>query len=324
MTDVLQPPGRTISYFPELTKITGSIKAAILCQQITYYTPREDGAETWIQKSQAEWLDETGFTIKEFRGAVEELEERKLIRKRYDRVNHVLEIELQIENYNALIQGLACGKSLKVAPAKRAGAKRAGAARDKKAPAKRADGIRQKGTWHVPKGDFVNNVVKADVTTEGTTEKDIPPSDANASDTPKGVDDTPATSTPAHATRGTRIPEDWHPSANDLDWATEKGYDTLLDLALETEEFCTYWRSQGSRATKRDWSGTWKVRMIEQARKAKKSVFRNPRASPDPHYLAKQDELDAEAERKADEKRRKQEAWLAQRNAEVMRDAQSQ
>jgi hypothetical protein len=83
MGDILEPPGHPIAYFSALTRVTGSVKAAILVQQVSYWTPRAHDKDGWIYKSQAEWMDETGFTLKEFRGACEELEARK-----YDRGNH--------------------------------------------------------------------------------------------------------------------------------------------------------------------------------------------------------------------------------------------
>jgi hypothetical protein len=178
MADIFQPPGRAIAYFPKLTHVTGSIKAAILCQQVTFLTPREELADTWIAKHQSLWLEETGLTAKEFRGAVNDLCALKLIEKHYDRANHILEIQLNIANYNAAIQDLAAGGPLEIAPAKKAHAKKAHAkkAHAKKAHAKKAGGIGQKGTWHVPKGQVDNNVVDTEVKTEVTTEeKDMPP-----------------------------------------------------------------------------------------------------------------------------------------------------
>jgi hypothetical protein len=178
MTDILQPPGRAIAYFPELTKITGSIKAAILCQQVIFETPREDGADIWISMREHVWIEETRLTLKEFRGAVSDLEERKLVRKHYDRANHVLQLQLQIENYNAAIQELGCGAPLKIAHAKKAHAKTAPA---KRAHAKKEGGTLQNGTWHVPKGHFDINVVEAKGTTkEKEDTPPISPSPANA------------------------------------------------------------------------------------------------------------------------------------------------
>lgn len=83
----------------------------------------------------------------------------------------------------------------------------------------------------------------------------------------------------APSVRGTRLPEDWQPSPDDLAWAKAKGFDTLLDLTLETEAFSKYWRSASARATKLNWSLTWQNRMIEQAQRAMRY---QARASPVP------------------------------------------
>lgn len=58
--------------------------------------------------------------------------------------------------------------------------------------------------------------------------------------------------------RGRRIPDDWKPTAADVDWQVEKGISDLL-ARRELERFVNYWRAaSGSSATKLDWSLTWR------------------------------------------------------------------
>src|SRR5262245_25129465 len=106
MPDILQVPGRPICYHPELTRIVGTVKAAILLQQITFWTPRAHDEEGWIYKGERVWMDELGFSLKELRGAMDELVTRKFIRREYDRRRHELRVQLHVEQYNAAIQGL--------------------------------------------------------------------------------------------------------------------------------------------------------------------------------------------------------------------------
>jgi hypothetical protein len=60
-------------------------------------------------------------------------------------------------------------------------------------------------------------------------------------------------------TRGHRLPDDWHPTPDDVAWARAQNY--LDDWARhETAQFCDYWHAEsGAKATKHDWSKAWKV-----------------------------------------------------------------
>ncbi len=60
------------------------------------------------------------------------------------------------------------------------------------------------------------------------------------------------------ASKGTRIPQDFTPSPEMLEWAKQNR--PGVDLLDETDKFCDYWRSSaGSRAVKMDWQLTWKT-----------------------------------------------------------------
>lgn len=63
---------------------------------------------------------------------------------------------------------------------------------------------------------------------------------------------------------GTRLPEDWQPSTEDLIWAQAKGHDQVLNLADFTEAFRDYWLSTTKNPTKLDWSRTWRNRLREE------------------------------------------------------------
>ncbi len=52
---------RAIAYYPRLVRVAGSVNAAILLGQLTYWTPRARDPEGWIYKTQAELEDETGL-----------------------------------------------------------------------------------------------------------------------------------------------------------------------------------------------------------------------------------------------------------------------
>lgn len=59
------------------------------------------------------------------------------------------------------------------------------------------------------------------------------------------------------AKRGTRLPDDWKPSKDELQWAmTER---TDIAIGAEVERFRDYWIAQpGAKGVKLDWSATWR------------------------------------------------------------------
>lgn len=89
------------------------------------------------------------------------------------------------------------------------------------------------------------------------------------SDTPseRGFSTLTATSTTTEKTsssrsgprkRGHRIPDDWKPTPEDIEWQIAKGVSELL-ARRELERFVNYWgAASGSNATKLDWSLTWR------------------------------------------------------------------
>jgi hypothetical protein len=59
-------------------------------------------------------------------------------------------------------------------------------------------------------------------------------------------------------TRGTRIPDDFHVTADMVAWARETAPD--VDGRRETEKFIDYWRAKpGAAGRKLDWVATWRV-----------------------------------------------------------------
>lgn len=62
----------------------------------------------------------------------------------------------------------------------------------------------------------------------------------------------------ASAKRGTRLPDDWAPSPENIAFAVKEGF-TEHDAARIAGRFKDYWRAQpGSRGVKLDWDATWR------------------------------------------------------------------
>ena len=58
--------------------------------------------------------------------------------------------------------------------------------------------------------------------------------------------------------RGNRLPEDWHLSQADGEWALGEGWPESI-IRVEAEKFKDYWHSvAGQKGTKLDWSATWR------------------------------------------------------------------
>lgn len=73
----------------------------------------------------------------------------------------------------------------------------------------------------------------------------------------KAVGDDFEKKSPPQKTKGTRLPEDWQPTAGDVDFCRSERPD--LDCQRTADEFRDYWTSKtGVGATKLDWSKTWR------------------------------------------------------------------
>jgi len=68
-------------------------------------------------------------------------------------------------------------------------------------------------------------------------------------------------------TRGSRIPADFAPTVEMLDWA--RALVPAIPVEATTEDFCDYWASKaGQAATKVDWNRTWKRWMRKTSNEA--------------------------------------------------------
>lgn len=90
---------------------------------------------------------------------------------------------------------------------------------------------------------------------------------------------TPTTATKPPAKKGTRLPDDFHATAEMIEWARKE---TPLVGAKETATFIDYWRAQpGQRGVKLDWPATWRNWMRRAQADAESRAQRGqPRASP--------------------------------------------
>jgi hypothetical protein len=74
--------------------------------------------------------------------------------------------------------------------------------------------------------------------------------------------------------RGTRLPDDWEPSAADLEWLGTEQL-SRADAIRETDKFRDYWHAQpGQRGVKLDWSLTWRnwIRKAADDRRPRRPV----------------------------------------------------
>ena len=81
-------------------------------------------------------------------------------------------------------------------------------------------------------------------------------------ETEKSREDPPPVSPPARAGRGTRLPDDWTPPRDWIEWAINEveasGAKLGQGVAVEALQFKDYWVSKpGKAATKLDWKRTW-------------------------------------------------------------------
>lgn len=93
------------------------------------------------------------------------------------------------------------------------------------------------------------------------------------------------------SSRGTRIPDDFEPTPEMIEFAlTECGL-TDRDIRWHTNKFIDYWRAaSGAKGTKKDWPATWRVWMrTESERKPNARQSNRPSSGGGLHDIARQD-----------------------------------
>lgn len=101
-------------------------------------------------------------------------------------------------------------------------------------------------------------------------QSDDAPADDPTADPPKPPEDPPKEPKPSI---GTRLPDDWEPSATAIAWAASEF--PHVDAKRATEEFRDYWHAlPGPKGRKLDWEKTWKNRIRDVASRP------GPRAPP--------------------------------------------
>jgi len=89
-TGFFEALGRPVVYHPSLARLLGSKNAAILLEQLIYWTPRSKDQDGWVYKRPGEWEDETGLSYEEQRSARELLRARGVWEERHARAEHRL------------------------------------------------------------------------------------------------------------------------------------------------------------------------------------------------------------------------------------------
>lgn len=113
---------------------------------------------------------------------------------------------------------------------------------------------------HVGEGAQVV-VLTSSLRSEGTQEANASFVDAPSAKSTPAPPEKPKTK-PPKALRGTRLPEDWEPSADEFDLGRQAGL-TDEEISRAALEFRNYWCSRSRDATKLSWRLTWHNRVIE-------------------------------------------------------------
>jgi hypothetical protein len=126
----------------------------------------------------------------------------------------------------------------------------------------------------------------------------------------KGGEDTRAKTGAREERRRRRIPLGWQPSEEDKTWARSQGFEPTIDLDVETQEFCEYWRNdQTEWAYKWNWTVVWKQRMRRQYSRAlnQLKVYGPQRARPAKGFSPEQQaQFEATLREREEEERRAQ------------------
>jgi len=98
--DFLIGIGRSVSYYPELRKITGTANASIMLLNIIYWCDKGKRGQGWFYKSAQEIEEETGLTYREQQSARKALVSKGFIEENYERLSHRMYFRPIMKNMN--------------------------------------------------------------------------------------------------------------------------------------------------------------------------------------------------------------------------------
>lgn len=260
---ISEPP---LQVLPSLAKAIG-LNEAIVLQQIQYWIALEQGIEKdgrrWIYNTVEEWQKQFPFWSSDtiFR-AIKNLREKELLIAQAlsdNRWNRTLYYSINYNNLQDCISA-SCGNRIR-----------------ENAESTTADcnsGISAQCETPLPQlAEIIPTETTQRLRTETTTE--ITSFDALPTEAPS--QEPAAVSPKTKATRGTRIPADFTPSAEMVEWAKEKH--PGVDLLTATDNFVDYWTAKaGAGATKADWAATWRVWIRNEAGRRSSGFKASPTA----------------------------------------------
>lgn len=100
LTDFLIDVGRLVAYYPELTKITGSVNASIFLCQLIYWKGKESNPDGWIYKTQEDFNKETGLSMYEQETARKKLKSLEFLDEKFAGVPRRLYFKLNLDEIN--------------------------------------------------------------------------------------------------------------------------------------------------------------------------------------------------------------------------------
>lgn len=145
-----------IPYRKELNKISGSVTATILLQQMLHryklnknkpFYKFIEPCDNELYKDGDSWTEELGFSVKEFKTALKKLVDIGIVIKKID-MSRVTRYSIDLEKLYELLEGLYVN-------------------------AERAVGKVQKGSIYQPKGQIDNSIIKTEITRDNQREKNI-------------------------------------------------------------------------------------------------------------------------------------------------------
>ena len=101
LSDYFKSIGKPFSYYPELAKVIGSVKASVLlCSLVWRDREFQDGV---VQKTEKQIEDETGLGPKEVKSAKKLLSELRVLKVVHHRLDHVTDLEVDFDRLEEIL-----------------------------------------------------------------------------------------------------------------------------------------------------------------------------------------------------------------------------
>lgn len=87
-----------LTYYPDIANAVNSIEAGVYLSQLLYWTDYKRNPNGWIYKTQQEWSQETGMSVKDLSKARNRLKKLNILEEQKNKETKLIYIRINFDN----------------------------------------------------------------------------------------------------------------------------------------------------------------------------------------------------------------------------------